>query len=104
MKSLRPKEILVGTAWLTEVYDLGPLSTGSGIEEEEVTYYCSLEADYVAVCTEGEAAARGQLGPQARTETSGLIQECATSRDSGPDTRKEKGQLMFELLAFWRMM
>src|ERR1700756_4284062 len=86
MKPLLPKEIRVGVAWLIEIYDLGTHSTGSGIEQQEVAYYCSLEADYVEVCTEGEAAAHGQLASQVRTETSGSIQEGVASRDSAPDT------------------
>lgn len=104
MTPLRPKEIRVGVAWLTEVYDPGPLPTGSGIEEEELTFHCSVEADYVEVCTECEAAAHGRLASQARTETSGLIQECVPTRDSVPHTIKEKGQQIFYLLALWGMI
>jgi hypothetical protein len=104
MTPLRPKEIRVGVAWLTEVYDPGPIPTGSGIEEEELTFHCSVEADYVEVCTECEAATPWRLASQARTETSGLIQERVPTRDSVPHTIKEKGQQIFYLLALWGMI
>jgi hypothetical protein len=103
MKPLLPTEIRVGVAWVTELYDFGPVSAGFEIEEDEVAYCRSVGASYVTIRTECEQAVRVQPTPQVRTGTSGSIPECAGGHGSAPQTIKKDGQTEY-LLDFWALM
>lgn len=53
-----PLEIRVGPARVVEVFESELFEMAFGIDEEEVTHYCSIEAGYVALRTACAKAVR----------------------------------------------
>ena len=90
MKHSSPKEIRVGIAWITEIYDGQSILDGFAIDGDEVTHYYPLEAQYVAACIACEQAVLEQSTTEVKAETRGITQECAPNLDSLTTPTEEK--------------
>jgi hypothetical protein len=90
MKHSSPKEVHVGIAWITEIYDGESIPDGFAIDGHEVTLYYPLEAQYVTACVAFEQAVLEQSTTEVKAETGGFVQECAPNLDSLTTPTEEK--------------
>jgi hypothetical protein len=101
MKHSLPKEVQIGIAWITEIYDGESILDGFAIDDQEVTLYYPLEAQYVTACIASEQAVLEQTTTEVKAE-SGFVQQCAPDDTLNTPTEDKRWNLAMDLRAMLR--